>query len=450
MSGFIKDAAQAGIDIGKDIFLAISTKASPDSPVYTTWIVHLQDSAKFIAFLRNQGPGLRVLTHPGRVRSATKGNMSAAWNKDLAVIVAGSPVGSPDEKPVHNNMLAAKKAMEALAGFGQSFYTSDPVFMTGFSDDADVHVWAEQGQGLTQLIKKLKFIPPAKNPTSQVATDKLKNKTLSSLRFGMGRITLQSHIIPAPGAEADFARFKGRPMNTDLLARIPKGNLLGFLSFSIDLPMIDAALNKAGFRNKVDSQLAKKHLSLDTILNAFKGDFLLAAMEPDQTEASQKPKVPLYFAATIADLASYNSIAAKVRQMQDSIKPDSSGQKPGLLGKMKTATGVKDNIFVMSLTQPDVDAYLGNTEKRSTDFVPAAMKENPFGLLIDFKTLADFLGHISSQPAGKDKKMLDILNALDTMIITGGMKNGAAETFFELKMTDQGENSLKTLVKLMH
>ena len=450
IADLLKDPAGAGIDIGQDLFFAETHDASTGSTVDLTWIVHLSDSARYSAFLRKQSPGLHIITHPGKIRSAAKAGMGEAWNKDLLVIVFATPADHSAAKPDSLTVRAAKKSLAALAGFSQSFYTSDPVFLTGFSDDADLQIWAEQGSGLTQLLKNMKAfnLPDLGSRTSM---GKVKNKTLSTLRFGMGRITLQSHVILAPGNETYYTKFSSRSLNTDLLAKIPKGNLLGFISFSFDPSVFDEMMNKAGLRNKLDSQLTKKHLSLDTILHAFKGDFLLAAMEPEQEDPAQKPKVPVYFVAPIGDLPSYHSVAAAFRQMQDSVKPDSSGHKPNLLGNIKTVSGVKDNILVISSTQQNVDAWLNNTEKRNTDFVTTGMKENPVSLLIDFKTMADFVHHMSSQPSGKEKKIQDILDSLDTMIFTGGvMKNGMLETFFELKMTNQKENSLKTLISLMH
>jgi hypothetical protein len=448
----LKDPAGAGIDIGKDIFLSEAPDPAAAKAKDLTWIVHLTDSAKFSAFLRRQRPGLHILTHPGKVRSAAKGGLGAAWNKDLGIIVFAPSADHSAAKPDSMTIRAGQKSLLALAGFQQSFYLTDPNFRTVFSDDGDIHICAGQGNGLALLTAGINPLSPSRGKEGiHEALLKSKNKTLSTIRFKAGSLTMESRTLMPAGSNAGIYAAITKPLNTDLLARIPKGNLLGFFSFSINPTGIADLLTKYDVRNKIDSQLLKINLSLDTVLRAFKGDVLLAAMEPEQADANQKPKVPLYFATTIGDLPSFTSIAARVKQMEDSLKPDSTGNKRGLLGKTKTFSRVKDNVLVISTTQESVDAYINNTEKRNTDFIPADMKNNPVMLLIDFKTLADFAHHMANQPAGKDKKIVDILDALDTLIFTSSsVKDGSSGTFFELKMTDQKNNSLKTLAGLLH
>ncbi|HZE83588.1 MAG TPA: DUF4836 family protein [Puia sp.] len=446
----LKDPAKAGMDISRDVFFTETRQTSPDSAVYTSFLVHLLDSAKFSAFLRNGTPGIRIVSYPGKIRSAAQGNVGVAWNKELAVIVSVSKSMTGGSAPVNATSFAARRSLASLAGYDKSFYTTDPTFKAGFSDDADIQVWTEQGNGLAMLTSK--FMKPTPTGSSPFATaaDQQKGKSLIAIRFEAGKITFRNHVYPTAEMAARYAQYKSRPMDVALLARVPKGNLLGFISFSIDLLQTADAIKKYDTRHKIDSMLASKHLSLDTIMHAFKGDIQLAALEPEMDSTSHKPKVPVFLVIPINDMTAFNSIAADYKSMQDSAPTDSSGQKMGFLGKMKLVSGLKNNLLVISTGQEYVDAYLGNTDTRSTDFLTEEMKRNTFNLMIDFRTLADFFHHMSAQPSGKDKKMFDILDALDKLVITAGVKDGRTETYFELKLMDQGQNSLKTLVQLMH
>ncbi|HMH20751.1 MAG TPA: DUF4836 family protein [Puia sp.] len=451
IADLLKDLTEAGVDAGRDVFLTETRQASPDSAIYMTLLVHLRDSARFLAFLRKEeADRLRIVLYPGKIFSASERNMGAAWNKDLAVIVSVSKGVTGGGTPVNRAYFAAKRSLASLAGYDKSFYTTDPDFRAGFSDGADIQIWTEQGNALSMLTRK--FMPPTLpgNSPFTTAADKPKGKSLISIRFGTGKITFQSHVYFTAGTATGYAGYKNRPMDISLLAHVPKGNLLGFFSLNVDLLLTGEMMKKFDTHHKLDTILARKHLSLVTILHAFKGDLLLAALEPVQEDPAQKPKVPVYLVIPINDLSAFNSVAAAYKATQDSTKADSSGQKPGLFGKMKLVSGLKNNLLVVSTSQENVDAYLNNTENRSTDFLTGEMKQNSFSMLIDFKILADFVHHMSAQPSGKDKKMSDILDALDKLVVTSGVKEGKMDTYFELKFTDQGQNSLKTLVQLMH
>src|SRR5258706_2066692 len=90
----MKNPFATGINITKDFFVAATDKGNPDSAVYTTILFHLLDSAKFVAFMTRQTPGLRFFSYPNKGRAAGKGKYGAAWNKDFAILTMVQPGGS--------------------------------------------------------------------------------------------------------------------------------------------------------------------------------------------------------------------------------------------------------------------------------------------------------------------------------------------------------------------
>ena len=485
----IKDPSLAGIDIHKDIFVTSTNNDNPDSTGYTTILVHLSDSGKFITFLRSREHGLRDISIPGKGRAAGKNLEATAWDKELAVVTIikqssreiiarvkpsgsnppakGKPGTGPAKAPdlvravsPAVTLAAAKRSLAALHGFDGSVFTTDVLFKTGFSDDADIHIWAIQGKSLSMLMKTLLHKDP-KNafPFTQPA-DKSKpvTRNLSAIRFEAGRITMKSRSFLSPEDAALYAKFNNHPLNTDLLARLPQNPLLGMLNLHFDPSAIGDLLDKLKLRGKLDSSLAGKDLSTNDLMHALKGDFLLAATRPEAgADSGEKPKNPtIYFITTIGDNASFKKVADKLHFLKESdaqgngTAGDGTPGQGGMLGKMKTAYTLKDNILVISSAKPTTDGYFSNTEKRSTDFVNERMKNNPFTLYIDVKAVAGFLQAVMPEASGKNKQMLQFMQPLDKVIFTfGSMQNNEAESFFELKMTDASENSLKSLFNLM-
>lgn len=478
MMDILKNPFATGINITKDFFITETGKSGPDSVTITSIIFHLADSAKFVAFMTKQEPGIRFFNLP-KGRTAGKGEYGVAWDKDLAVVTMikpdtgtfytapyppapkGKTAPAPKKHPAGNYaMLAARKSLAALKGFDGTFFTTDANFKASFSDDADMHAWAPQGAGLGMLTKNLM----RKSPMGNQGLGKVMGMhqsgvhILTSLRFETGKVVLKSQATYSPDTMAMYAKFIGKPLNTDLIAHLPKGRLLGMINFHFNPGAIGETLVKGKNREKIDSMLASKGLTLDDISRAFQGDILIAGLTPDgqpgdSTGKSKHPSV--YLILNINDMTAFTRLAVKTKLMKDpaAASGDSTATEPSLLDKMKMAYTIKDNILVLSTSKANADGYFSNTEKGSTDFIPSLVKSNPFSLLINLKVVGDlFLSMSKGQESqtDRDKKIRQVLDTLDTFIIAGGeIQDGKVQTTIELKMTNSSENSLKGLIKLM-
>jgi|GEM_PF-730939 len=477
----LKDPGQAGIDVNRDIFFTLTNNEVMDSTGYTTIIAHLTDSGKFVSYLKQLMPGVRLFTIPGKGRSAGKDMAGFAWDNNLLVATIIRPAISAPGKasatssgasgpgahpsPAHPTLTspialkAARQSLAALHGFDRSFYTTDPVFTNGFSDDADLHIWAAQGAGMAMISKNL-FHTKTSPPAPGSAKDKKQSNALTAVRFDAGRITIHSTTVVSPDLAPVLAQFNGHPLNTDLLTRIPPGNILGMVNLHFDPAAILAVMDKFKVRAKFDSLLATKGLTLDDIQQAFKGDFLLAVVQPSQQPADsastmERSKTPdIYFVTTLGNGQSLAKVAGRLGLLKGLANKDSTeanaGAPSGLLGKLKTAFTLQDNILVISRNKTLTDSYFSNKEKRNTDFVTQAMKDNPSSIYLDFRSVAAFLKSMSAEPSEKDRQMIHILQSFDQLIFTiGALKDNKSESMVELKMTDPSENSLRSLYKLL-
>ena len=479
MMQMMQNPLATGINITKELFVAETDKANPDSATYTTIILYLADSGKFAAFLNKQEPGLRFFSYPGKGRGAAKDKYGAAWNKEMAVLTIVKPAAQAGEngmapspskgkttqpapkKPTPGYaLLAAKKSLEALNGYSSSVYISDPVFKAGFADDADMHMWMQQGAGLSMLTKLMKHKTPMGNNDfmKAMSMQRSHSHTLTELRFETGKITVKSSTVVSPDTLAIYQKLFSKSLNTDLVTSLPKGQLLAMINLHLNPTAFTDILDMSHQRAKADSMLATKGLTSEDITRAFKGDILLAVMNPadnaaDSTAGDGKPKMPsVYIATTIADMPSFMKLAGKMKLWKDSagMSSDSSQGSPSLMEKLKMTYTLKNNILVISTSKQNTDGWFSNTEKRSADFIPALVKDNPFSILIDVKTVMNFLQSMSkADNSEKNKKIMHAISQLETLIIAGGsVQDGRVQSTFELKLTDSSENSLKALVKM--
>jgi len=462
----LKDPSQAGVDINQDIFVAQSDKVTKlDSTSFITILVHLTDSGKFGALIRSKEPGIRTFRLP-QGRAIGKDKIAVAYDNKLAAITIITPESKPvadggkkvpnDKKaatiaPSFNYALsAAKRSVAALQGFTTSIYTTDPEFMAGFSDDADFHMWAPQGAGLATL---LKTTGKKNQGMSDALTSHTKNSqlhVLTAVRFDAGKLSLRTTIALPPDSAAFIKKFNTRPLNTDLIARLPGKELLGMVNMHFDLSVLTDMLDKFNVHKKIDSALSGQGFTTADIQKAFKGDFLIAAVAPtitpgDTTSAAKAPAV--YFVTTINDLGSFMKLASKLPLSKDS----ASGGK-GMFGKMKTAYTLKDNILVVSGNKQRTDSYFSNTSRRGTELVSDHVANSPVSIVVDIKAVTAFLKAEGGPTTGKGQQMLHVINALDRLTITGGrlVDGTKSETYIELKMADASENSLRSIFKLLH
>jgi len=79
------------------------------------------------------------------------------------------------------------------------------------------------------------------------------------------------------------------------------------------------------------------------------------------------------------------------------------------------------------------------------------VRNNAFSLVIDIKALSALIKASNANPSQKTQQMMHFISALDQVTYAAGnYQNGQTEYYFEIKMTDASENSLRSLFKLIH
>jgi hypothetical protein len=468
----IMDPASIGVDIHGSIVITNSNEDLMDSVGYTVFMAQLVDSVKFRKFVLELFPNIRIRTYPDKSYSVSDKGACIAWNKDMAVMVHVRPAikdimaglqdkskrgkeepGKPRQEPAapDHHLEAMHRCLSALKGFDHTYFTTDPIFKAQFSDDADIHMCNEHGsiwKGLTKMIPAGAF--------GGMHTDSMDlfAKKFSEVRFGPGKISFTGRMILKPGAAADMEKYKAPAFNADLVARLPKGSLLGIVSVRFDPSMFGHMMEKFGLNQKMDSMMAKKGLVLADLGQAFKGEFLFAAVATDHKDSSAKLKPSFYFVAPINEMSSLHRLGEAISKAasNDSVG-DSTQKKHGSLAKIIKNSSVQDGILVISGSKADAEGYFAGTEKRNTDFVTGSLKESPFFIWVDLKAIIAALSNSGgdSEKAQKQRSMMEKLHALDKLVISGGtVRNGEVNTSFELLLDNNGENGLKTLMNLAH
>ena len=445
---FLKDIFNSGIDFRQEILIAIKPSASPDSPSYTTGIIHLTDSAKFVAFTRANDKDMHILHLPGNVRAAASGKQAWAWNdKFLVLVMYKTPKGKPVDPnaTLQYHATAARKAAAALHGFEHSSYLTDPDFKAGFSDDADIHIWNKNGAAFGALSKLMQMTPAAATPQaqgfSQIMKSASKAHTLTTIRFDAGKIVLHSTRFTSGSDSSIATRISSQPVDPKMLASVPPGKLLGIYAVHYSFAPVLESLAKYGMKEKVDSGLQKIGLTTQDITHAFKGDIMVLCYAPDTGKNPQ-----FFVAAAIDDRSAFDKITTilKLGTSTDTAKKH-----------FDPHFAIQNNIVVFAKSQALADGYFshpsgGNTQSR---LITERSKTDANFMAVDIHVGADYLSQILTKGdtlAAKDQKVLDMVRQFDSFVLMGGnVQNGRQQAVFELRFTDANKNALASILGIV-
>jgi hypothetical protein len=470
----IQQLLTSGLDIHQNVIVAQTNSGKIDSIQYITFILHLTDSAKFVAFMRSKakeanGEPLHFIHLPGKERVAVHDKDAAAWNDHLAVLTVFTVPRSSNGPlvPIATAQLkAARRVAAALRGFSDTKFSTDTRFTTAFSDGGDVHLWSAKGQWLSMLEKFSKKMPGMGqfgNMSQFAGKSSVSGPSISTLRFENGRISYRTLKFVNPTELAAIQRTLGQGLSPELLALVPPRPLLGVAALHFDIAAIEDTLKRNPSFPMIDTMMQSKGVSVMDILHALKGDFVFLVCQPDKPTADTtgKKKMPapaMFLIATINDKAAFEKVLPmiKVKNAMDPVTADTTMTDTAAHKKNPFQYYIeKDDLIVLG-KRHQLKEFLNNPPSGDPigKLLPSQVRENAFDAGIDLHGLVTALVGPMLTPADsqdpKGKAILDMLQQFQTLQISfGAIHDGAMETNVELNLTDQNKNSLTILTNMI-
>jgi hypothetical protein len=438
----IKDPASAGIDLSHEILIAQTTPSGngADTLTFTQFLIPLTDSAKFRRVTTTSSDHVHRV--PGKGATVSLAKLSIVWNDRFFVVTQVS---------AEKRELALEKGLATLAGYPTNPLLTDQRFLAGFASDDDMHAWAPKADFTNLFGKAIKKMLAKDTSTHANPFKNFPNfdqaphpPILTTFNFANGRIVFRLTTYNTPEDAAILRRGMDRPFNTDLLARIPGGPMLGYSAMHFNPTVFPEIMKTHPTLHLLDSILEKKGLSLNDLTAVFGGDFLFAAVgDTNAMTDTTKKKVNMYFVATLGDPAKLMQLTAKLMAANNSIDTAKASRMKKLANRMM----IRDNILVIGSSKEMAQKYFDNTARR-----PIIIPDNKSSqyLTVDLKAVSTFVAaSMSSNP--KAMIFARILEKLDKIEMTSGLSdNGNTEVTFQIITGDPSTNSLKTLVSLLH
>ncbi len=469
----INDLMSGGLDFHQHMILVMSnTPTATDSNKYFTVILHITDSAKFVAALRSIAkesdvPTLHFVHLPGKERVAIYKTNAVAWTDGFAIFTTYTSLTSKKgaDQIASARLKAARHTAAILHGYMDTKFITDEHFTTAFSDDGDVHIWSHKNQ-LAGLASKLGKIAPGMaqlDMLSQMAgQNKGKTESIATIRFDNGNISYSTLKFISPAQIAATQRALGQGLSPELLAIVPPHQLIGVVSAHVDMGAMEDSVRKMPMIGEIDTMATSKGIHIWDILHALKGDFMLLVCNPDKPatmDSTGKPKMPsppMYLVASITSKTAFEKVASTVK-LKDATTADAD--------TATTDTAHSKNPFPYYLIQNDL-AVFGKRRQVNEFFTPgkdidpvgkllpeADTRTNAVNIVLDFHALADdLLAPTLNTPdaPAKNKALLDALRNLQTLQVSiGAIRGDAMETRIQLNFTDKSKNSLTTLMNMV-
>ena len=311
---------------------------------------------------------------------------------------------------------------------------NDEHFQSLMKENGDLQLWMNgnsfiqsmPGNGLASLF--------ALNPVFQG------NVATMTVSFDAGKISMKAKQYYGKEMTAVMDKYPMKPVTKDLVNRIPGQNISGVFVMNYPPEAIKEYLRLANLDGMANGFLGQYNYSLDELIQATKGQMVLALTNfslgqpsvPTAENPYQRPNVDIQYllAVSVNNKPSFD----KLVQLAVSKVPDTT-----LLSKVSFK--VTNDWFAFSNSQNNVDAFISGANNN----VPFADKitGHPFGFYIDIQKILQGMNGATHDNSGA---MAASLATWKDFIMTGGdYKDGVSTANMEINLVDQSTNSLKQL-----
>jgi hypothetical protein len=287
--------------------------------------------------------------------------------------------------------------------------------------------------------------------------------TAATLDFEDGKVVVNSKSYTSKALSDLMEKYKGPTADLSLVEKYPSNNINGFLVFAFNPEFFNGIVNQLEVGGMVDAQLSKMMGSTYTLkeaLKAIKGDFAVVVSDFGMTSATagananmnnpatlNMPSAKVLFNAPVGDKAQLNKLLDKLVEQQMMVKENGQYRLSPAMSAMGMQASIDDKNVLIATDSTLLSQYKASTAKATinSDVLNAFKGKSSVGYLDIEKTLTAIPASAASaevMTAAKET-FRDIRGYADQY-------NGKyTEGHFELRLKNDKENSLTSLVKFL-
>ncbi|MGZ8515739.1 MAG: DUF4836 family protein [Chitinophagaceae bacterium] len=463
MQELLKDPASSGINFKSDLFIVFlpdpENKTKPIPVLYG----QLADPGKFAVTIQKIAPGKKIQS-TGKMKIFTDGKNTFAWtsgmfvgpiskNKSAAAPLSKTGKKVDDTKAISSQAKQLIKQFRSLLTPVKHPITDDSRFIELLKEDGDIRFWInrsiEKPKGKGNKDDVLKMM--------NLGLMQQGNYMAAILRFENGKAVMQMKSYMNNTMDSLYRLYPATKLNSSILKKLPAGQPVALLSFSMSPGLVGAMLQASGTEKIVDSFAKQSPVRPMEIVEGLNGDITLAVIkaidydEKDTVTAALKG-FQVFLAASVKNKSKLEPLLNLLNKPKK-VKTDSEGNeiKPsGPLAGVKPVLLLNDSFLVVSISSFAAEKFLNTVGDNDIFRVADAYTGYPSLFSLDLKTIFNYAMKMSGKKNSSDEGALKVLDAFERLVFYGGKyDNGAALSTAELQFGNKEENSLKQFIKVL-
>lgn len=472
---FWKDIENSGLDLQAQSFVSVVYGKSQS---YITLTGGLKDASKFEEYLKKNVSNFSLQTKSDfKYILEDKQGGVIAWNKGSVIYLKGiegdamkalPPSGLPvpgaddEETPDTNN---AQPASLVTAEDDMQPWIAEVDHLFHLKKDET----ASSIEAFSDLLKNSADLSVYVNPepiySAQAGMMPANLKTLlagcyytGAVNFEKGKIVVDGVSYVGKDLANIYKKYGNLEADLEMLEKYPSQNITGFVVYGFDFRMIGDIVKSTGLDGIANMGLQSSGLTLDDILNAFKGQLVFVAsdfqvkkkpslyIEGDSTTA---PESKWVFAMKVGDKAAFDKVMSSPMLKGFFTKEGNNyvltQNMPGM-----PAISITDKLVTSASDSAVLQEYLAGKGKAGgldNDFV-SKIKGNPMGAYVNFEKIVN---NIPDEEIPADGRVLagKFKNLLKDMTALSKSFDGKTQhSEIVLNFKNENENSLVQLVNL--
>ncbi|HEY0609662.1 MAG TPA: DUF4836 family protein [Chitinophaga sp.] len=480
----LKNVENSGVDLNSNFFAAVVF--GPEKQSYASFNGSLKDAAKFEAFLKENTPNFS---------SKTKNDFTYAWLPDNNSIVGWTKTSVIFLKPFDLDELKnkGKKSVPGIPGADDQ----DSMEEEGVAVDSAVaapaaaitvdagteaqwagvldnlfHLKDNETAGSIEAFKGLLkesadmtfFIHPEVIYNNQVTMLPANFKKLledcyyaGSVSFDQGKVVMNGKSYAGKEMSDIYKKYGNNTLDLDMLEKYPGDSIDAFLAYGFDLRMVGDIIKSTGTDGIVNMMMGKSGLTLDDMLNAFKGQMIFAASDfsvkkkplpyfPEDSTTS--PDSKWIFAMKVGDKAAFeklmNSPLVSNIFHKEGDRYVMEQQIPGM-----PALSITDKFVTAASDSIMLQQYLAGKSKAKIDSdIAGKIKGNPMGAYVNIEKLVKNIPEDEIPEDGKPLALQVKSLLKDLKAVSQPFNGKLQESQVVVTFRNEQENSLVQLVNL--
>ena len=438
----LEDPANSGMDTKGGFFVFARREANGTG--YVGFTGYIKDAAAFETFNKKVSKAQEMSSDDDlkTIRFGDKGSVS--WNADKFLYLLQSNFSPRFRKDSTLDFQEAPKVELGSVAHRIFHYKKDSLlvdddrFAKLMKDEGDVHFWSNA--------ESLSMDNPGLGFLSLLRTEVYFRETVTAatLSFDKGKIAIHAKTYSNKEMEEVMKKYTGESLNANYIQRIPSDNVIGVLAANYKPEGLKQLLKLGGLDGLANSFLGKYDLTLDQVVEASKGDFLLTVtdvgIKKKMVSLGQgmdslpinSPTADVLLSMSVKNKAPFERLAAEAQKLSE------SGELPsGFVYK------IDKDLFVAGTSGAMVDQYLAGGNK-NFPFL-SRISGHPMAVYLDLNRLMTSFNDKVKDSASNGLYSASVAMWKDVIMTGGEFKDNAIVQDVEINLVDQNTNSLQQL-----